>query len=94
MAKKKTKKSEVNCRTKNLLAGGKYDPKDVKVRVSIVIDGEVLDAYKSAAQNTQHGDYQKLMKEKLRAAIFNKQVDPALREVIREIVREEIKWGV
>jgi len=31
------------------------------------------------------------MKEKLREALFGKQIDATLREIIRETVREEIK---
>ena len=55
-----------------------------------MLDGDVLEAYKAAAKQTSHGEYQTLMKEKLREAIFGKQVDPALKQTIVEIVREEL----
>ncbi len=61
MAKKKVKFGKVD-----VLPLTEADPKDVKVRISIMIEGDLLDAYKKAAKLTSHGEYQTLMKEKLR----------------------------
>lgn len=67
-----------------------FDPKKAKVRISLIVDGDVLEAYKKAARGTSHGEYQTLMKEKLKEAIFGKQIDPVLRDTIRAVVREEL----
>jgi uncharacterized protein (DUF4415 family) len=85
MAKKKTFKTGNVDIPKN-----EFDPKKSKVRISLLIEGDVLEAYKKAAKGTQHGEYQTLMKEKLREAILGKRIDPALRDTIREVVREEL----
>lgn len=84
-------KSKVKYGKKNVLPPGEFDPKKSKVKISLLLDGDVLEAYKVAAQSTSHGEYQTLMKEKLREALFGKQIDASLREIIRETVREELK---
>jgi uncharacterized protein (DUF4415 family) len=84
-------KNKVKYGKKDVLPAGPFDPKKSKVRISLLLDGDVLEAYKTAAASSVHGEYQTLMKEKLREAIFGKHVDPALLEVIRETVREELK---
>jgi uncharacterized protein (DUF4415 family) len=85
MAKKKTFKTG-----KTDIPKDEFNLKKSKVRISLIIDGDVLEAYKEAARETQHGEYQTLMKEKIREAIFGKQIDSTLRETIREVVREEL----
>jgi hypothetical protein len=89
MAKVKAKADK-----KDVLPAGEFDPKRSKVRISLILEGHLLEAYRDAAKNTHHGEYQTLMKEKLREGIFGKRVDPALRDVIREMVREEVKKAV
>ena len=84
-------KNKVKYGNRDVLPLGPFDPKKSKVKISLLVDGDVLDAYKDAAKSTIHGEYQTLMKEKLRDAVFGKHIDPALREVIRETVREELK---
>jgi hypothetical protein len=89
MAKKKTFK------TGNVdIPRDEFDLKKAKVKISLLLDGELLDAYRIAAKKTSHGEYQTLMKEKLREALFGKHVDPALRDTIRDVVREELKKAV
>ncbi len=83
-------KSRVKLGKKDLLEAGELDPKRAKVRISLFIDGDVLMAFKEAAKTTNHGEYQTLMREKLREVIFGKTIDPALRDTIREVVREEL----
>ncbi len=87
-------KSKIRYGKKDLLSPGDLDPKNAKVRISLFVDGDVLMAFKDAAKNTSHGEYQTLMREKLREAMFGKRVDPALRDTIREVVREELKKAV
>jgi hypothetical protein len=79
---------------KDVLPPGEFDPKKSKVKISLLLEGDLLEAYREAAKHTPHGEYQTLMKEKLREAIFGKRVDSALRDTIREVVREEIKKAV
>ena len=79
---------------KDVLPSGDFDPKKSKVKISLLLDGELLEAYREAAKTTAHGEYQTLMKEKLREAIFGARVDPALRDTIRAVVREEMKKAV
>jgi uncharacterized protein (DUF4415 family) len=89
MAKKKTFKTGTVDIPKD-----EFDPRKAKVRISLVLEGDLLEAYREAAKNTSHGEYQTLMKEKLREALFGKRVDPVLRDAIRELVREELKKAV
>jgi hypothetical protein len=89
MAKNKQKASG-----KDVLPSGDFDPKKSKVKISLLVEGDLLEAYREAAKDTSHGEYQTLMKEKLREAIFGKRIDPALRDTIRELVREELKKAV
>lgn len=87
-------KNRLKLGSKDVLPAGEFDPKKSKVKISLLLDGDLLEAYRAAAKNTQHGEYQTLMKEKLREAVFGRRVDPALRDTIREVVREEIKKAV
>lgn len=84
-------KNKVKYGKKDSLSVGEFDPKKSKVKISLLLDGDLLEAYKIAAISTSHGEYQTLMKEKLREAIFGKQIDASLKEMIRETVREEMK---
>jgi uncharacterized protein (DUF4415 family) len=82
------KKNKITYGKKDRLPRGPIDYREVKVRISIFIDGDVLHAYKEAAQKTTHGKYQTLMNEKLRSAIFGNNV---LDENIRKAIREEVR---
>ena len=84
-------KTKIKYGKNDVLPSGAFDPKKSKVKISLLLDGDLLEAYKVAAASTSHGEYQTLMKEKLREALFGKQIDATLREVIRETVREELK---
>ena len=86
-------KSKIKYGTKNVLPPGEFDPKKSKIRISLFIDGDVLMAFKEAAKASPHGEYQTLMREKLRECIFGKKVDPVLRETIREVLKEELRDG-
>jgi hypothetical protein len=54
---------------KDLLPEAEFDPKKAKIRISILIEGDLLESYKEAAKLTSHGQYQTLMKEKLREGL-------------------------
>ena len=95
--KKKTKFGKTD-----LLPRSDADPKTIKVRISIMIEGDLLDAYKKAAKHTPHGEYQTLMKEKLREGLslgevrqFSDQdlefLKARLRPAFIEIVDQEIE---
>lgn len=45
-----------------------FEPKNCKVRITIMIDGDLLDTYKTEA-NKLHTKYQTLMNQKLREAL-------------------------
>jgi hypothetical protein len=84
-------KKKIKYGTKDVLPSGKFDPKKSKVRISLFVDGDLLMEFKEAAKHSQHGEYQTLMREKLRESVFGKRIDPTLRETIREVVKEESK---
>ena len=63
------KKKKVRFGKVDLLPTADADPKNIKVRISIMIEGDLLNAYKEAAKLTSHGEYQTLMKEKLREGL-------------------------
>lgn len=59
-----TKKKNIKYGTVEL-SPDEFHAKNVKVRISIMIDGEVLDAFKMAAEK-RHVGYQTLINSKLR----------------------------
>jgi predicted DNA binding CopG/RHH family protein len=71
------------------LPADEFEPKSVKVRISMMIPGDVLDGFKKLAKKSGK-PYQVLMQEKLRESLFG----PAEEERIRAIVREELKKAV
>ena len=97
MTKKKVKFGKVD-----LLPRVDPDLRSIKVRISIMIEGDLLDAYKEAAKLTPHGEYQTLMKEKLREGLHLREVrqfsdqdleylKARLRQAFIEIVDKEIE---
>ena len=87
-------KSKIKFGSKDVLTLSEFDPKKSKVKISLLLEGDLLEAYREAAKATSHGEYQTLMKEKLHEALFGKRIDPILRDTIREVVREELKKAV
>ena len=85
MSKKKFKTGDVN------IPKDEFDPSKAKVRISLFVDADVLSEFKKAAKATPHGEYQTLMREKLREVMFGRHIDEDLRETIREVVLEELK---
>lgn len=99
------KKSKIKYGKKDLLPKGEFNPRDVKIRISIVIEGDLLEAYKDAAKLTTHGQYQTLMKEKLREGLLPPELGSMseqdfeflkarLRPAFIEIAEEEINERV
>ena len=99
------KKRKVKFGKSDLLPRGALESKNVKVRISIMIEGDLLDAYKEAAKLTSHGEYQTLMKEKLRQGLFTGETSQfsdqdleflkiQLRPAFIEIVDQEIEERV
>jgi uncharacterized protein (DUF4415 family) len=99
------KKKKINFGKVDLLPGADVESKNIKVRISIMIEGDLLDAYKEAAKHTPHGEYQTLMKEKLREGLKLNSVDHfsdqaleflrvRLRPAFIEIVDKEIEERV
>lgn len=67
-----------------------FEDRNVKVRVTAFIDADVLKSLKDEA--LKHGTkYQTLLNQKLRDAVFGRQLDPTLEEAVRELVRSEIR---
>lgn len=71
-----------------------FEPKNAKVRISILIDGNVLLAYKAAADKKDIG-YQTLMHEKLCEALPSLEGGKTIEERLRRVenVFEEIFRG-
>ncbi len=65
-----TRKKKIKFGKTDLLPEAGCSSKNIKIRISIVIEGDLLDAYKEAAKFTPHGEYQTLMKEKLREGLY------------------------
>ncbi len=85
MAKKKFKTGSVD------IPKEEFDLSKAKVRISLFVDADVISAFKKAAKSTPSGEYQSLMREKLRESIFGRKLDDHLLETIRKVVRDEIK---
>jgi uncharacterized protein (DUF4415 family) len=78
---------KINYGKKNLIADEPYNPSDAKVRISILIDGDILLGFKKQAARTGI-PYQTLMNAKLRELINQSGSD--WKDQVREIVREEL----
>ena len=65
------------------------DFKNAKIRVTAFVDLDVVKALKREA-GEKGAKYQTLMNQKLRDAVFGKQIDNHLRDEIREIVKAEL----
>ncbi len=65
-------------------------PRDESVRISIVMEGDLLDAIKAQAREAGK-PYQRVMKEALRQHFIGPVIDGELIRTIRKIVRDELK---
>ena len=83
--------------TTDLLPNVPFDDKDVKVRISIFVDGDILLAYRRRAEQIG-AKYQTLMNLKLRESLVDlegderkQRLDPELKKEIRAFIKEELK---
>lgn len=60
-----------------------------KVRITIRLDRDVLDWFKSKVEDAAGGNYQTMINEALRAFIEHQ--DHSLEKMLRRVVREEIQ---
>jgi uncharacterized protein (DUF4415 family) len=67
---------------------GAVIPSPGKTRITIMIDDEVIEAFRAKAEGAGRG-YQTLINEALRAALADND-RPLTAKVMREIVREEL----
>lgn len=66
---KSTRKADIKFGKKDLLAEDEFDPKYGKERITILLDQQVVDAFRKKAQ-TEGKKYQALMRDSLKASIF------------------------
>jgi uncharacterized protein (DUF4415 family) len=60
-----------------------------KVRITIRIDGDIIDWFRQEVDSRGGGNYQSLINEALRAHVQQKQ--QPLEEMLRRVVREELE---
>ena len=63
------------------------DPK--KVRITIRLDGDIIDHFKEQVNAAGGGNYQTLINEALRQHILTR--NKSLEDALRKIIREELK---
>lgn len=61
-----------------------FEPKNYKVRITIMVDGDILDSYKKMAEE-QHTKYQTLMNQKLREGMS--QTHSVDHDLLKELLR-------
>ena len=69
--------------------GAVVPPSGNKVRITIRLDRDVLDWFKSKVEDQGGGNYQTMINDALRA--FIELQDRSLEKMLRRVVREEIK---
>lgn len=67
---KSTRKPDIKFGKKDLLAGDEFDPKYGKERITILLDQQVVDAFRKKAKK-EGKKYQALMRDSLKAFIFD-----------------------
>ncbi len=69
--------------------GAVVPPSGKKVRITIRLDRDVLDWFRTKVENQGGGNYQTMINDALRAFIGHQ--DHSLEEMLRRVVREEVK---
>ena len=69
--------------------GAVTQPSGKKVRITIRLDRDVVDWFRSKVEAQGGGNYQTMLNDALRAYVENE--ERSLEEVIRKVVREEMK---
>jgi len=86
MAKKKIKFKTDNYKfsDKDILAEDEFDPKHGKERITILVDQQVVDAFRARAA-AQGEKYQALMREALRESIFGNDIIKRLEALEKKV---------
>jgi uncharacterized protein (DUF4415 family) len=69
---------------------GPVIPSPGKTRITIMIDDDVIEAFRIKAENAGRG-YQTLINEALRAAVLSEDDRPVTVKVLRQILRQELR---
>ena len=69
--------------------GAVVKPDPNKLRITIRLDADIIEHFKSIVNNAGGGNYQTLINEALRDHI--QQQDKLLEKTIRKVIREELK---
>jgi len=69
--------------------GAVIKPDPNKVRITIRLDGDILEYFKNQVHSAGGGNYQTLINEALRGYI--RAHDKSLEDALRKIIREELK---
>jgi len=69
--------------------GAVITPDPNKVRITIRLDGDVIEYFKNKVHSAGGGNYQTLINEALRDFIIEH--DKSLEDTLRKIIREELK---
>jgi len=69
--------------------GAVLKPDPNKVRITIRLDGDIIEHFKQQVHTAGGGNYQTLMNEALRDHI--KTHDQSLEDTLRKVIREELK---
>lgn len=89
-----TKSSKIKYGKKDLV-GGPVKPSEESIRISVMMEGDLLDALKARAAQEKR-PYQTIMKEMLRAQLENAelraQIDPEeIKRLVEQFVGETLK---
>jgi uncharacterized protein (DUF4415 family) len=71
--------------------GAVVHPSEKKVRITIRLDSDLVKWFKSKAEDQSGGNYQTMINDALRA--FTKHKDQPLEQVLRRVVREELRMA-
>jgi len=69
--------------------GAIIKPDPNKVRITIRLDGDIIEHFKNQVHSSGGGNYQTLMNEALRAYV--QQNNNSLEDTLRKVIREELK---
>ena len=69
--------------------GAVVSPSGKKTRITIRLDRDLIDWFKSKAEAQGGGSYQTMMNDALRA--YTQHHDASLEQLLRKVVREELK---
>ncbi len=83
-------KKDIEYGTEDLLAEDEFDPKYGKERITILVDQQVVDAFREKAER-QGGKYQTLMREALRMVIFGSKVEERLQRLEAKVFQVKEK---